>query len=39
LRTRARSRKEWSESDRIRDRLSDLGVKIKDSKDGTDWEF
>lgn len=39
LRTRARSRKEWSESDRIRNRLSDLGVKIKDSKDGTDWEF
>jgi cysteinyl-tRNA synthetase len=37
-RTAARSRKDFKESDRIRDLLAAMGVAIKDSKDGTTWE-
>jgi cysteinyl-tRNA synthetase len=37
-RSAARARKDWKESDRLRDRLAELGVAIKDSKDGTTWE-
>jgi cysteinyl-tRNA synthetase len=37
-RTAARARKDFKESDRIRDELAALGVVIKDSKDGTTWE-
>jgi len=39
FRKQARAQKNWEESDRIRDRLSGLGVQIKDTKDGTDWEI
>lgn len=39
LRTAARARKDFTESDRIRDELADMGVVIKDSKDGTTWEI
>ena len=35
---RARSAKNFAESDRIRDELAALGVVLKDSKDGTTWE-
>jgi cysteinyl-tRNA synthetase len=38
-RTAARARKDFKESDRIRDELAALGVVIKDSKDGTTWEI
>jgi cysteinyl-tRNA synthetase len=38
-RTAARSRKDFKESDRIRDLLAAMGVAIKDSKEGTTWEF
>jgi cysteinyl-tRNA synthetase len=38
-RVAARARKDWKESDRIRDELSKLGVVLKDSKDGTTWEI
>ena len=35
----ARARKDWAESDRLRDELAALGVAIKDNKDGTTtWE-
>jgi cysteinyl-tRNA synthetase len=35
----ARNAKDWEESDRIRDKLLSMGVKIKDNKDGTtSWE-
>jgi cysteinyl-tRNA synthetase len=35
----ARARKDWKESDRIRDELKAMGVVIKDNKDGTTtWE-
>jgi cysteinyl-tRNA synthetase len=38
-RTAARARKDFGESDRIRDQLAAMGVVIKDSKDGTTWEI
>jgi cysteinyl-tRNA synthetase len=38
-RTAARARKDFGESDRIRDELSAMGVVIKDSKEGTTWEI
>jgi cysteinyl-tRNA synthetase len=38
-RTAARARKDFKESDRIRDELAAMGVIIKDSKDGTTWEI
>jgi len=38
-RTAARARKDFKESDRIRDQLAAMGVVIKDSKDGTTWEI
>jgi cysteinyl-tRNA synthetase len=35
----ARTAKNWSESDRIRDELAAMGIQIKDNKDGTtSWE-
>jgi cysteinyl-tRNA synthetase len=37
-RTAARGRKDFRESDRIRDELAAMGVSIKDSKEGTTWE-
>jgi cysteinyl-tRNA synthetase len=37
-RTAARARKDFGESDRIRDQLAAKGIVIKDSKDGTTWE-
>jgi cysteinyl-tRNA synthetase len=38
-RTAARARKDFKESDRIRDELAAMGVVIKDSKDSTTWEI
>ena len=38
-RTAARARKDFAESDRIRDQLAAMGVVIKDSKEGTTWEI
>ncbi len=38
-RAAARARKDFGESDRIRDELAAMGVVIKDSKDGTTWEI
>jgi cysteinyl-tRNA synthetase len=35
----ARSKKDFRESDRIRDELAKMGVVLKDSKDGTTWEI
>jgi cysteinyl-tRNA synthetase len=37
-RAAARGRKDFKESDRIRDELAAMGIAIKDSKDGTTWE-
>jgi cysteinyl-tRNA synthetase len=38
-RTAARARKDFKESDRIRDELAAMGVVLKDTKDGTTWEI
>ena len=38
-RNAARKRKDWKESDRIRDELAKMGVVLKDTKDGTTWEI
>lgn len=37
LRRDARAKKDWGLSDKIRDRLLELGIKIKDGKDKTTW--
>ena len=39
IRAAARARKDFKESDRIRDELAAMGVIIKDSKEGTTWEI
>jgi cysteinyl-tRNA synthetase len=38
-RTAARARKDFKESDRIRDELAAMGIVIRDSKEGTTWEI
>jgi cysteinyl-tRNA synthetase len=39
-RAQARAARNWAESDRLRDQLAELGVAIKDNKDGaTTWEL
>jgi cysteinyl-tRNA synthetase len=38
-RSAARARKDFKESDRIRDELAAMGVVLKDTKDGTTWEI
>jgi cysteinyl-tRNA synthetase len=38
LRQDAKNRKEWEVSDKIRQMLKNLGIIIKDRKDGADWE-
>jgi cysteinyl-tRNA synthetase len=35
----ARVRRDWKESDRIRDELAAMGIVLKDTKDGTTWEI
>jgi len=39
MRQEAKEKKEWEVSDRIRNRLSELGITVKDRKDGYDWEI
>lgn len=39
LRKAARSNKDWATSDMIRDKLADLGIVVRDGKDGVSWEF
>ncbi|MBN1999508.1 cysteine--tRNA ligase [candidate division KSB1 bacterium] len=34
-----RSEKNWALSDRIRDQLAELGVSVKDSKNGSEWDY
>ncbi len=38
-RMRAKERKDWAASDAIRDRMAAAGVRVKDRKDGYDWEL
>ena len=39
LRREARNEKNWAMSDKIRDRLAEMGIKIKDGKDKTTWSM
>lgn len=39
IRLEARARKDWATSDRIRDQLKELGIQLKDGKDGTEWSY
>ncbi len=39
LRQEAKDKKEWKQSDRIRDDLRNAGVILKDKKNGVDWEI
>jgi cysteinyl-tRNA synthetase len=39
VRTEIRAQKLWQLSDKIRDRLAELGVIIEDSKEGTSWRW
>lgn len=39
LRREARENKDWAFSDKVRDRLLEMGIKIKDGKDKTTWSI
>ncbi len=39
IRATAKSNKDWTTSDKIRDSLSALGIAVKDGKDGATWEL
>ena len=38
MRADAKNRKDFAASDLIRDKLTELGVTVKDTKDGPVWE-
>ena len=38
-RMEAKAAKNWALSDKIRDRLTEIGIRVKDRKDGYDWEI
>lgn len=39
LRQQAKNNKDWATADKIRNELSALQISLKDTKDGTDWNF
>jgi len=39
LRQKARADRDFATADRIRDRLAELGIVVKDAKDGASWEL
>lgn len=39
LRLEAKKRKDFDTADRIRDELAKLGIRVKDTRDGFEWEF
>ena len=39
IRHQSKEKKDWETADKIRDRLSDLNIKIKDTKDGANWDY
>jgi cysteinyl-tRNA synthetase len=39
MRTQAKANKDWATSDAIRDRMTAIGIRVKDRKDGYDWEI
>lgn len=38
LRANARAQKDWTASDKIRDSLAEVGIQVKDGKEGVNWE-
>ena len=38
LRANARAQKDWTASDKIRDSLAEVGIQVKDGKEGVSWE-
>ena len=39
MRMTAKSNKDWATSDKIRNELTAIGIRVKDRKDGYDWEI
>lgn len=39
MRNQARAEKNWAMSDQIRDELAEIGIQLKDGKDGTDYSL
>ena len=39
MREEARSQRNWTEADRIRDEISELGVVIEDGESGATWRM
>ena len=39
IRHEARMRKDWVTADKIRDRLSELGIRLEDTREGTIWKL
>ena len=39
LRQAAKTEKNWALSDKIRDELTAIGIRVKNRKDGCDWEI
>ncbi len=39
MRMEAKANKDWATSDKIRDNLTAIGIRVKDRKDGYDWEL
>ena len=39
IRKEARARKDWDTADKIRDKLSELNIILKDTREGAVWEF
>ncbi|SEH05220.1 CysS/YqeB C-terminal domain-containing protein [Candidatus Venteria ishoeyi] len=39
MRVEAKTNKDWSMCDRIRDELKNMGILVKDKKDGFEWEI
>ena len=38
MRRNAKANKDWATSDLIRDKLSEFGFEVKDTKDGFEWK-
>ena len=39
LRTDAKKNKDFATSDKIRNNLKELGITVKDTREGSDWEI
>ena len=39
IRQEAKANKDWTTSDKIRNSLTEIGIRVKDRKDGVDWEI